>query len=166
MLDPEGRAGRLGTSLDCPLCDRGELPEGLRWVRTSAVWDERTVPAALRRAHRVAAGTWGRIVVHSGRLRFAAATTPTIDAELEAGSTQAIPPDMLHEVEPLGAVRFSVEFFVVDRTGRAGTDAAEVGEPQPEGDPACWAGVLCPECGAVVDDGYHRSGCSVTGANP
>ena len=164
-LDPEGRLGRLGTPLNCPLCDRGELPEGLRLVRTSAVWDERTMPAGLRRAHRVAAGTWGRIVVHAGRLRFVAATTPTLDVELEAGSTQGIPPEVTHEVEPLGAVRFSVEFLAVDRTGGAGTEVAEVDEPVPEGDPACWAGLLCPECGAVVESGYHRPGCSLTGAN-
>ena len=30
------------------------------------------------------------------------------------------------------------------------------------GDPACWAGLLCPECGAIVDRGYHRSGCTAT----
>jgi hypothetical protein len=26
------------------------------------------------------------------------------------------------------------------------------------GDPACWAHLVCPECGAVVSDG-HRQGC-------
>jgi len=162
VLGPDGRLGRLGKPLNCPLCDRCELPQGLRRVRASAVWDERTMPAGLRRAHRVAAGTWGRIVVQAGRLRFVAATTPTLDVELEAGSTQGIPPEVTHEVEPLGAVRFSVEFLAVDRTESAGT---EVGGPVPEGDPACWAGMLCPECGAVVESGYHRPGCSLTGAN-
>jgi tellurite methyltransferase len=166
VLEPDGRLGRLGTPLDCPLCDRCELPEGLRWVRRSAVWDERTMPAGLRRAHRVAAGTWGRIVVQAGRLRFVAATAPTIDVVLGAGSTQSIPPEVTHEVAPLGAVRFCVEFFAVDRTGSAGTEAAQLDGPVPEGDPACWAGLLCPDCGAVVDGGDHRPGCSLTGANP
>ncbi len=165
VLDPGGRSSRLGTALDCPLCDRAEVPDGLRWVRTSAVWDERTMPAGLRRAHRVAAGTWGRIVVHAGRLRFAAATTPTIDVELEPGSAQAIPPEVLHEVTPLGAVRFSVEFFAVDGAGQPGTEEAEPRATKAEGgDPACWAGILCPECGAVTDGGYHRPGCPTTEA--
>ena len=28
------------------------------------------------------------------------------------------------------------------------------------GDPACWAGLLCPACGAVLDGSGHRPGCS------
>jgi hypothetical protein len=26
------------------------------------------------------------------------------------------------------------------------------------GDPACWAGLVCPDCGSVVSEG-HRDGC-------
>jgi hypothetical protein len=26
------------------------------------------------------------------------------------------------------------------------------------GDPACWAGIVCQECGAVLSEG-HRAGC-------
>ena len=166
VLDADGRRARLGSPLDCPLCDRCEVPEALRRVRTSAVWDERTIPAALRRTHRVAPGTWGRIVVHAGRLRFAAATDPSTEVEVAADSTQGIPPDVMHEVEPLGAVRFSVEFFAVDRRpGGAGTAAVPVDEPVGVGDPACWAGLVCPECGAVVEGCSHRPGCSLTGAH-
>lgn len=32
-------------------------------------------------------------------------------------------------------------------------------KPDEGGDPACWAGLLCPECGAVLDGGSHRPGC-------
>lgn len=37
--------------------------------------------------------------------------------------------------------------------------AAGPGEPAEGGDPACWACLVCEECGAVVSEG-HRSGCS------
>jgi tellurite methyltransferase len=169
VLDAEGRAARLGTTLECPLCERAEMPDALRWVRTTPIWEQDTMPAGLRRAHRIAAATWGQIVVHEGRLRFAAVTNPAIEIELGAGVTQAIPPGVEHEVEPLSAVRFAVEFFVVDRGGQSRESAdrrrVDAREPADEGgDPACWAGLVCPECGAIVDSGDHRAGCPATEA--
>ena len=128
------------------------------------------MPAGLRHAHRIAAGTWGRIDVHDGRLRYAAAITSAIRIELGPGATQAIPPGVEHEVEPLGAVRFSIEFFAVDRAGRPNGRSecrrSEPREPADEGgDPACWAGLVCTECGAITDGGFHHAGCPATGAN-
>jgi hypothetical protein len=35
------------------------------------------------------------------------------------------------------------------------------GEVADGGDPACWACLVCEECGAVVSEG-HRAGCSQT----
>lgn len=35
------------------------------------------------------------------------------------------------------------------------------GEVTEGGDPACWACLVCQECGAVVSEG-HRAGCSRT----
>jgi hypothetical protein len=37
--------------------------------------------------------------------------------------------------------------------------AAGTGEAADGGDPACWACLVCGECGAVVSEG-HRAGCS------
>jgi hypothetical protein len=37
--------------------------------------------------------------------------------------------------------------------------AAEFEEDGEGGDPACWAGLVCQECGAVISEG-HRCGCS------
>ncbi len=158
VVDDEQRAGRVGTPLECPLCDRAELPDGLRPVRTSPEWTEQSLPAGLRQAHRVAAATWGRIRVHEGALRFRLAGEPPIDKELGPGAEQPIPPDIEHEVCPLGSVRFSIDFLAVDRSQPVAITADEAG-----GDPACWAGLLCPECGAVLDGGPHRAGCPVTG---
>ena len=138
---------RIGTPLDCPLCDRAELPDGLRRVRSGPEWDEHTIPAGLLRTHRVASGTWGRIVVRDGRLRFTASTEPTLHVIVGPGAFQAIPPDVDHSVEPLGSVRFCIEFMAVDRNESSGHATV--------GDPACWAQILCPECGAVLEGGIH-----------
>ena len=165
VLEAEGRMERLGLPLDCPLCDRAELPEALRLVRSSPEWDENTMPRGLLRAHRVASGTWGRIVVHDGQLRFAASTEPVLEVVLGPGSTHAIPPNVEHKVQPLGPVRFVIEFFAVGEPERAeAVDQAGLRAPADQGgDPACWAGLLCPECGAVLDGGGHRQGCPVPG---
>jgi tellurite methyltransferase len=111
VLDDLARSQRIGTLLDCPLCDRAELPDDLVVVRTTDRWNERTMPAGLRRGHRVASGMWGRLRVVEGELRFVAQTQPVIDVIIVADAPQAIPPVVVHEVEPKGPVRFFVEFL-------------------------------------------------------
>jgi tellurite methyltransferase len=169
-LEAEGRRSKVGLPLACPQCDRAELPEGLRLVRSSTEWDEHTMPAGLRRAHRVARGTWGRIVVRQGRLRFRAQTEPELQVVVYPGSTQAIPPEVDHEVQPIGSVRFSVEFLSVCKPesdpydGEGGhngeSDRTTVRRVRDEGgEPACWAHLLCPECGSLLECGSHATGC-------
>ena len=111
VLDAEGRQSRIGALLGCPLCDRAELPDGLLLVRTSPKWDEHTMPGGLRSAHRLKSGTWGRIVVLQGQLHFVARTNPVIDFVVSPERAQPIPPDIEHGVQPLGPVRFSIDFL-------------------------------------------------------
>lgn len=113
VLEEAKRAAHLGTPLDCPLCDRGELPEGLRFAGCSAEWDSRSLPTRLRRVHELASGTWGRIMVEEGRLTFRASTTPPIDRTLEVGSIQAVPPGVEHHIEPDPHARLFVELLRV-----------------------------------------------------
>lgn len=80
-------------------------------VRTTATRDERTMPAALRRAHRVATGTWGRLRVESGSLRFVARTDPMTDVIVESDLAQGIPPHVEHYVEPRGPTRLAIDFL-------------------------------------------------------
>src|SRR5665213_2262632 len=171
VLEEEGRRARLGTILDCPLCDRCELPEGMQVVGSSPVWDECSMPSALRRSHRVARGTWGRLTVHEGRLHFTAQAEPPVDVVLETHATQAIPPELAHDIEPVGAARFSIE-WLVPRTnggsnprtcerdqGKKPEEADPLGTEDQGGDSACWAHLLCPECGCVLDQGVHFGNC-------
>jgi tellurite resistance-related uncharacterized protein len=89
------------------------LPPAARPYKRTAEFTEATVPAALLKAHSTKAGTWGLIHVLEGRLayRIRDPRRPEADAVL---SPQAAPgvvePTILHEVEPLGPVRFFVEF--------------------------------------------------------
>jgi hypothetical protein len=43
-----GRAEHEGSAIDCPLCDRTEMPEGLAQIGTSHVWDEVNRPGFRR----------------------------------------------------------------------------------------------------------------------
>ena len=138
VQDAAGRAARLGSALDCPLCDRAEIPECLRFVRSTRVWDERTLPQGLRRAHRIAGGTWGRIVVFQGSLRFRAETKPPLEVVVDPSTIQAVPPAVEHEVAPIGSVRFSIDFLAVDRAGARETGSRSV-DVDEGGDPACRA---------------------------
>ncbi|MGB6058074.1 MAG: DUF1971 domain-containing protein [Microthrixaceae bacterium] len=87
------------------------LPEGLEYVRTTDVFDNESVPAGLLRAHRVAEGVWGQLVLKSGRVRFIfedAADDPII---VEDQGSVPIPPGRHHHVEFDGPATFVVEFY-------------------------------------------------------
>lgn len=84
--------------------------------KTTPVFDETTLPAALRREHSRTAGVGGVVRVVKGRLRLSFADgTPS--AELSPDRSGVVQPEQLHWVEPLGAVRMQVEFY--DRTPAA-----------------------------------------------
>jgi tellurite resistance-related uncharacterized protein len=112
VLTADGRAERVGSPLDCPLCDRAEPPAGLVIARTAGPFDEATVPPGLLRDHRVAERTWGRLRLLEGALRFTMATAPPVDRTVRAPDEQAIPPTVAHAVALVGPVRFVVEFLV------------------------------------------------------
>jgi tellurite resistance-related uncharacterized protein len=112
ILDDAERAARVGQHLDCPLCDRGELPSDLSVARSTAAWTEATLPAALQRSHRIAPRTWGVLRVEHGALRYVVESEPTITVELHAGDERAIPPEVSHHVEVLGPVRFHIDFLI------------------------------------------------------
>lgn len=110
-----GGPERTATALECPLCVRAELPEDLELIRSTPIWDETTMPAALRTSHRVAERKWGLLVVDGGQIDFVA---PDLDlaeqsstVAVRPGRPQPIPPGVVHWVKPSGPVHFHIEFF-------------------------------------------------------
>lgn len=86
------------------------LPDGLEYVRTTDTFNTDTVPAGLLRAHRVADGVWGRLVVHSGTVTFVFDDDPDNPIPVGAGDRVAIPPARHHHLEFDGPATFAVEF--------------------------------------------------------
>jgi tellurite resistance-related uncharacterized protein len=93
-----------------------QLPPGLAAYRRTPIFTETTVPAALRRRHKTKAGVWGLITVMEGRLRLRR-LEPFSETTLDPASPAAVvAPEEPHEVEPIGQVRFFVEFYAAPKS--------------------------------------------------
>lgn len=85
------------------------LPANVRPYKQSAVFDATTMPAGLRRRHCTKPGVWGVIRVIDGRLRYRVLDSGA-ESILDPGHPGVAPPEQMHQVEPLGRVRFYIEF--------------------------------------------------------
>lgn len=77
---------------------------------SSPVFDENSLPDALRHEHRTKAGTWGLLRVLEGEVRLVFSDAPgpllvTVD------HPAIISPDAPHHVEVDGPMRMQVEFY-------------------------------------------------------
>jgi tellurite resistance-related uncharacterized protein len=76
--------------------------------RITPVFDEYTLPAALRREHRTKSGVWGIIRVLQGQVRLVKSDSVSIVTVDQPG---LVKPEEPHWVEPLGPIKMQVEFF-------------------------------------------------------
>ena len=84
--------------------------------RSTPIFDETTLPAALRARHTTKAGTWGLVRVLEGRVRLTY-LDPASAIELEPGRPGHLMPEQPHCVEPLGPMKMQVDFFAEDPRG-------------------------------------------------
>lgn len=87
------------------------LPLGVQVYKRTPEFNATSVPAGLLRAHSTKAGTWGRIVVVEGRLRYRILEPHREEHLLDPDHPGIVEPTVRHEVEPVGDVRFHVEFY-------------------------------------------------------
>ena len=85
------------------------LPAGVRPYRQTPVFTEATMPAGLRRDHSTREGVWGLITVLEGRLRLRLLDTGK-EHVLDPEHPGTVAPSQPHRAEPLGAVRFTIDF--------------------------------------------------------
>ena len=90
------------------------LPETVSPLRRTDEFTETTLPDGLRRRHTTKASVWGRIQVLEGSLRYRILEPALEEHVLTPGHPGIVEPRVPHEVEPLGSVRFFVEFFRED----------------------------------------------------
>jgi tellurite resistance-related uncharacterized protein len=111
VLTEEGRAERLGQSLDCGLCDRGELPRDYVAYQRTPTFNETNVPAGLLRQHKTKPGVWGLIHVSRGALEYVVQGSNDAPRIIAAGDRAVVLPEIEHHVLPRGQVEFFVEFW-------------------------------------------------------
>ena len=110
VLDDVERARRVGAEIDCPLCDMPVLPANVSVYKQTDEFTEQTIPAGLLKDHTTKAGVWGRIVVSAGQLEYSFGE-PRRSFVLEREHPGIVKPGVPHQVRPLGAVSFHVEFL-------------------------------------------------------
>ncbi|WP_019054366.1 MULTISPECIES: DUF1971 domain-containing protein [Sphingomonadaceae] len=76
----------------------------------SPIFDEQTLPDALRNDHRTKTGTWGLLRVLEGEVRLIF-TEPHTEHLVTPDTPAIIPPQATHYVVPVGAMRMQVEFW-------------------------------------------------------
>jgi tellurite resistance-related uncharacterized protein len=79
--------------------------------RRTREFSESTIPDALRRRHTTKPGVWARICVVEGSLRYRILEPAREEHVLSPEQPGIVEPEVPHEVEPLGRVRFFVEFL-------------------------------------------------------
>ena len=80
---------------------------------SSQVFDEKSLPDALRNEHRTKPGTWGLLRVLAGEVQLIF-LDPRSEQTVTVDSPARIPPQAPHFVVPLGSVKMQVEFYHED----------------------------------------------------
>jgi tellurite resistance-related uncharacterized protein len=82
----------------------------VRPYRSTPMFDEETLPAALRARHSTKAGVWGIIRVTAGQVRLSY-LDPASDVILDADHPGIVQPEQPHFVTPLGPMTLQVDFY-------------------------------------------------------
>jgi tellurite resistance-related uncharacterized protein len=78
--------------------------------RSTPVFDQDTLPAALRGRHSTKAGVWGIVRMIEGRLKLTY-LEPESERVLDPQTPGLLLPEQPHFVEPLGPMKMQVDFY-------------------------------------------------------
>lgn len=98
VVDEIQRESRIGTLLDCKLCERCEFPDQLYLHDKFGRWDSGSIPNGLRTSHKLAKGKWAILKVIHGNVKFELLLNPPVRKALSHGESQVIPPEVPHSV--------------------------------------------------------------------
>lgn len=84
--------------------------------RSTPVFDETTLPAALRARHTTKAGVWGVVHVLEGKVKLVCLEPPS-EHLLDPDTPGLLLPEQAHFVEPVGAMKMRVDFYTEPPSG-------------------------------------------------
>jgi tellurite resistance-related uncharacterized protein len=87
------------------------LPPHVVAYQRTPEFDENTLPHGLMHDHMTQAPVWAKIVVLEGRLQYTIDEPEKETVVLDEKRYGVVEPAVPHEVQPLGKVRFYVEFY-------------------------------------------------------
>lgn len=87
------------------------IPESINPARRTPEFDEGSIPKGFLKAHQIKAGMWAKIVIVEGRLQYTINEPEEEVIILDTETFGVIEPTILHEVKPMGPVKFYVEFY-------------------------------------------------------
>ncbi|MES2354665.1 MAG: DUF1971 domain-containing protein [Pseudomonadota bacterium] len=87
-----------------------QLPGNIAPYKRTPEFTEESVPAGLLHAHQTKESVWAKIVILEGKLQYTINEPAREVMILDENVYGVVEPTVLHEVKPLGKVRFYVEF--------------------------------------------------------
>ncbi len=87
------------------------LPTNVVAYKKTLEFNEMSVPKGLLKAHQTKENVWGKIVVIEGELQYTIIEPEIETIVLTVNNYGVVEPTILHEVKPLGKVKFYVEFY-------------------------------------------------------
>ncbi len=112
VMSAEGRRERIGQALECPACERREMPAGYAPYRKTSPFRSGRIPEGLLRQHETKPGVWALLEVSSGSLDLIELLEGGEQrTRIDAGKRAVIRPAVAHRVEPNDDVEFCVEFW-------------------------------------------------------
>ena len=87
------------------------LPKDVAAYSKTPVYDDASLPAGLRDRHSLRSGSWARLHILEGSIRFVFLEPDPETVELAQGDVLVVPPELPHQVELTGPVRLFLEFY-------------------------------------------------------
>jgi tellurite methyltransferase len=111
VVDEQGRAEHVGALLSCPLCRMPRLPACARTYKSTPIYDAASLPGGLLRSHRLKRGSWGRIVVLEGLVRYILEDEGSLTFVLRPGVPGIVAPERPHHIEADPDARVRIDFL-------------------------------------------------------